>query len=153
MATLPKQNIFDFLSTIGGDSVLQADLKNDLKTSKFVFQLRKQYFEAGETLEDPLAIELVFRQIVASVTAGKATGGFDGALATLAASYYVNNEGKIPADFAKKLGKETKDAIFAAVAKTYLELLKGQKNMTSSENLADQIEVLNGFFFFFFFFF
>lgn len=105
MATLPQQNIFDYLAAIGGDSVLQEDLANPAgprATSKFVFELHKQYFDPGELVEDTVALDLIFFQIVNCVAAGKATGGFDGALSTLAAFYFVLNDGKIPADFGKK---------------------------------------------------
>lgn len=90
---------------MGGETTLIADAKTkprDDGLSKYTFQLRKQYFEPGELLEDPVAIENVYKQIVNSVASGHATCGFEGAISALSAFLFVSNDGKIPPDFAKK---------------------------------------------------
>jgi hypothetical protein len=96
---------FDFLVSVGGEKILQEDAKAKPREdglSQYVFHLRKQYFDPGELLEDPLSIDLVFRQIVNSVASAHASCGLEGAITTLAAFYFVVNEGKIPNDLAKK---------------------------------------------------
>ena len=95
---------FDFVVSVGGEKSLSEDAK--AKTlpdglSNYTFQLKKQFFEPGELVEDPLAIELIYRQIVNTIGSTSACG-FEGALTALAAFYFVSNDGKIPSDFAKK---------------------------------------------------
>jgi len=99
-----KGYFFDFLS-LGEKFFLpekETPGENKNSTSKFIFQLKKEYFEPNEIIEDNTAIDLIFRQIINQISLGKVSCGSEGAITALAAHYYVSLEGKIEADFVKK---------------------------------------------------
>jgi len=96
---------FDFVSSFGGDELFKKELKEAQQTGalpSFSFSLWKQFFEPGEIIEDTIAIDMIFFQLIRAVETNAASCNFEGAVNSVAAYFFVNNQANTSSDFFKK---------------------------------------------------